>query len=60
MKTPDEIKEALRLCDARCCPLDCPYFRCASAKCVKMLHKNALTYIKQLETEREGKSDENT
>lgn len=58
MKTPDEIKQALRLCDAVCCPLDCPYFRSTSANCVKKLHKNALAYIKQLEAEREGKSHE--
>lgn len=58
MKTPDEIKQALRLCDAVCCTLDCPYFRSTSANCVKKLHKNALAYIKQLEAEREGKNDE--
>lgn len=58
MKTPDEIKQALRLCDAVCCPLDCPYFRSTSANCVKKLHKNALAYVKRLEAEREGKSDE--
>lgn len=49
MKTPDEIKKALRLCDAVCCTLDCPYFRSTSANCVKKLHKNAIAYIKQLE-----------
>lgn len=58
MKTPGEIKKALRLCDAICCPLDCPYFRSTSANCVKKLHKNVLAYIEQLEAEREGKSDE--
>ena len=46
MKTPDEIKKALRLCDAVCCTLDCPYFRSTSANCVKKLHKNAFAYIK--------------
>lgn len=50
MKTPDEIKQALRLCDAVCCTLDCPYFRSTSANCVKKLHKNALAYIEQLES----------
>lgn len=58
MKTPDEIKQALRLCDAVCCTLDCPYFRSTSANCVKKLHKNALAYVKRLEAEREGKNDE--
>lgn len=50
MKTPDEIKQALRLCDAVCCTLDCPYFMSTSANCVKKLHKNALAYIEQLES----------
>ena len=59
MKTPDEIKKALRLCDATCCTLNCPYFKSASKNCVQKLHKNAFAYIKQLQAEREGKSDEN-
>lgn len=50
MKTPDEIKKALRLCDATCCTLNCPYFKSASKNCVQKLHKNALAYIKQLES----------
>ena len=56
MKTPDEIKKALRLCDAVCCTLDCPYFRSTSANCVKKLHKNALAYIKRLERHVEPKN----
>lgn len=56
MKTPDEIKQALRLCDAVCCTLDCPYFRSTSTNCVKKLHKNALAYIKRLERHAEPKN----
>lgn len=61
MKTPDEIKKAVRLCllCERC--TDCPYCESESeseAGCMSALSADALAYIEQLEAEREGKSDE--
>ena len=55
MKTPDEIKKAVSLCILceRC--TDCPYHHTG---CMTELCADALAYIKQLEEEREGKSDE--
>lgn len=55
MKTPDEIKEAVSLCIlcGRCA--DCPY---RHTGCMTALNADVLAYIKQLEAEREGKSDE--
>lgn len=45
MKTPDEIKKALKLC-GRGCYSGCPY---KSFECVEELSRDALAYIKQLE-----------
>lgn len=59
MKTPDEIKKAVGLCILceRC--TDCPYCESESETgCMSALNADVLAYIKQLEAEREGKSDE--
>ncbi len=45
MKTPDEIKKALKLC-GRGCYSGCPY---NSFECVEEMSRDALTYIQQLE-----------
>ena len=47
MKTPEEIKEALKLC-GRGCYSGCPY---NSFECVEELSRDALTYIQQLENQ---------
>ena len=46
MKTPDEIKKALKLC-GRGCYSGCPY---NSFECVEEMSRDALAYIQQLET----------
>lgn len=58
MKTPDEIKKATRVCILResSCMNDCPYFK--YLECRDILCADVLTYIEQLEVEREGKSHE--
>lgn len=45
MKTPDEIKKALKLC-GRGCYSGCPY---KSFECVEELSRDRLEYIQQLE-----------
>ena len=55
--TPDEIKKALKYHKGADFCLDCPYY-CFSFDCSPRLAADALAYIEQLETEREGKSDE--
>lgn len=55
MKTPDEIKEALKCHkDADSC-FDCPY-NCLDSYCSLGLAADALAYIEQLEAERDEKS----
>lgn len=58
MKTPDVIKKAVRVCISResSCMNDCPYF--TYLKCRDILCADVLSYIEQLEAEREEKSDE--
>ena len=50
MKTPDEIKKALKLCGRGCYP-GCPY---KSFECVEELSRDALEYIQRLEKERDA------
>lgn len=65
MKTPDEIKKALKCHrDGSSCR-DCPYEQGRPFSidgvpfgCSKDIVSDALAYIEQLEAEREGKSDE--
>ena len=47
MKTPKEIKKALKLC-GRGCYTGCPY---NSFECVEEMSRDALTYIQQLENQ---------
>lgn len=49
MKTPAEIKKAVRMCILKesSCLNDCPYFK--HLECRDMLSADALAYIKQLE-----------
>lgn len=47
MKTPEEIKKALKLC-GRGCYSGCPY---TSFECVEEMSRDALTYIQQLENQ---------
>jgi hypothetical protein len=61
MKTPDEIKKGLYACGTDECHgqhTDCPYNDGHTEPCIMYLCADALTYIEQLEAEREGKSDE--
>ena len=57
MKTPEEIKRALKYHKGAGDCLDCPY-DCFSLDCSPRLAADALAYIGQLEAEREGKSHE--
>lgn len=50
MKTPNEIKKALKMCKDDKCDMICPYTTCG--KCEEMLHADALAYSEQLEAER--------
>ena len=50
MKTPDEVKKALKLC-GRGCYSGCPY---KSFECVEELSRDGLEYIQQLERERDA------
>lgn len=56
MKTPDEIKKAVRLCILSENCKACPYY--GDANCSAMLMFDVFAYIEQLEAEREGKSHE--
>ena len=47
MKTPEEIKKALKLCGRGCYP-GCPY---KSFECVEELSRDGLEYIQQLENQ---------
>ena len=63
MKTPDEIKKAVSLCILCESCTDCPYCESESESesetgCMSVLNADVLAYIKQLEAEREEKSDE--
>lgn len=56
MKTPDEIKKAVRLCILSENCKACPYYE--DANCSTMLMFDVFACIEQLEAEREVKSDE--
>lgn len=56
MKAPDEIKKAVRLCILGEGCDNCPYLE--DVRCCTMLMLDVFAFIKQLEAEREGKSDE--
>ena len=57
MKTPDEIKKALKYHKGAGSCLDCAY-DCFSLDCSIRLAADALAYIEQLEAEREAKNHE--
>ncbi|WP_417405381.1 hypothetical protein [Hominenteromicrobium sp.] len=54
--TPDELKYYASICKKGNCSSQCPYND--YERCVETMMIDALAYIKQLEAEREGKSDE--
>lgn len=56
MKTPDEIKKAVRLCILGEGCDNCPYLE--DVRCCTMLMLDVFACIEQLEAEREGKSHE--
>lgn len=56
MKTPDEIKKAVRLCILSENCKACPYYE--DVNCSTMLMFDVFACIEQLEAEREGKSHE--
>lgn len=55
MKSPDEIKKGLELCNADECHgqhTDCPYHQ--DLMCIRNICADALAYIQQLEAERDA------
>lgn len=56
MKTPDEVKKAVRLCILSEDCKACPYYE--DANCSTMLMFDVFACIEQLEAEREGKINE--